>query len=444
MFAMDGIGPLGPGKDQKEYVVVLRGPSRAGLEPNHRLIIPFHYEGRRVEVRVQTLFAEMGFQVPVAQELWLEIRGPGGDLPTAIEDYWRLGAVVGEILAVAANAHVGQLEVEVAYDATPGASIRDYFQQLLPQHLDNQARGVIRLMDMKASGELVHAIGFHPRGEEIRRAVHHYVTALSYWAVGLENRTLASLYVAVEALTHVIRDEYMRMHGLQDREALAAALGLGSQGKRDQRQRGNDVDGAVRLKLIFQGDHECYKEARSVSDGFEHGFMAFDEMRERAAAVRSRTAGYVRRAIIEAAGLTQEDAAVLLGARFAEPQDPRCMIRYLWGMLVGHGDQLAPQGTAYPFMGWRARVEDVAPDAAGGQHVHAVMSIDPHLAPGIRFVPTRYDEWQGPDRVMHYWRPDGTMRVVWPDGTEQIVPTGDAPGAAAPSAAGHDQPAGEG
>jgi hypothetical protein len=100
----------------------------------------------------------------------------------------------------------------------------------------------------------------------------------------------------------------------------------------------------VRRKLLFQGDDDCYQQARKASDGFEHGYESFTQLRALASAALDHAARYLREAILDLASLNESSRATLLGPAFAEPAGPWPITSYIWGNLVGPADMLAAPG----------------------------------------------------------------------------------------------------
>jgi hypothetical protein len=77
-----------------------------------------------------------------------------------------------------------------------------------------------------------------------------------------------------------------------------------------------ELDSEVRRHILFEGDDQTYSRAKLASDGFEHGFLPFQTIREHALATRDTTARYLRKGILGMLGLTAADLEVLLAPPF--------------------------------------------------------------------------------------------------------------------------------
>jgi len=120
----------------------------------------------------------------------------------------------------------------------------------------------------------------------------------------------------------------------------------------------SELDATIRREVIFQGDLDCHREAKKASDGFEHGFLGFGDLRAIAARRRDQTAEYLRKAILDVAQCDDAlrkkllENTVAVGAWRLE--------RYFRGLLVGEGDELAAPDQAYPIVRWRSSIARAA------------------------------------------------------------------------------------
>jgi hypothetical protein len=115
----------------------------------------------------------------------------------------------------------------------------------------------------------VKALAAHPERARLLRTTVQYVEALRSWSPGREITCLAHLYMGVEALTKAVVREHLRRTGGSEDQLLI-----------DWQVDRKRLDSEIRRRLIFQGDEHCFSKARAVSDGFEHGFTDFSEMRK--------------------------------------------------------------------------------------------------------------------------------------------------------------------
>jgi hypothetical protein len=96
---------------------------------------------------------------------------------------------------------------------------------------------------------------------------------------------------------------------------LAVELGFVPRDEND-RQHLNALDGHIRRELIFDGDRESYKALKSLSDGFEHGYMSFGQIQEHSQATDDAF-GYIRAALLREIGVPE--ASPLLAEQFSKP-----------------------------------------------------------------------------------------------------------------------------
>src|SRR5207249_11586218 len=137
---------------------------------------------------------------------------------------------------------------------------------------------------------------------------------------GREITCLAHLYMGVEALTKAVLREHLRRTGGSEDQLLV-----------DWQVERKRLDSEIRRRLIFQGDEHCFSKARAVSDGFEHGFPDFSEMRKPAYDVIVKTAEYLRRAIIELVGVEPAWVELALGPKYNTPRGPLNLVHYMRG-----------------------------------------------------------------------------------------------------------------
>jgi hypothetical protein len=119
-----------------EYVVVLAAESdvRFRDEP-----VPFRADNfptalGRVDLIFRTRYANEGFAAAVPREMWIDARGAIDDnvpLIDVVNAHTQAAASLLPALALSANAWIGDVEPKIAYDATPGTTSREYFQNFV-------------------------------------------------------------------------------------------------------------------------------------------------------------------------------------------------------------------------------------------------------------------------------------------------------------------------
>jgi hypothetical protein len=317
-----------------------------------------------------------------------------------------------QVLAVIANAAVEEPEDLLAY--RPPVDLVDTGEFVVQRH--SQARApAARLRKVAAADvmQVLQQMKGHPREDRLHRAMAHFRMALNH--LNPENRVLSaeSLWMVVENLTRVVFDRLCGEHGIdpqtQDaKHLLALAMGykpktfdetnspglqaLIDSGELDPKRLKRDnthldaLDSYTRCKVLLGGDKACYKQLREMSDGFEHGYMNFGDVRTKSA-VADAAFGYLRRAILREIGL--DETSPLFDQRFDSPQG-------VWRPIFeGHGEYTDSSGRVINLS--PATFNDPWPDAPG-----------PNLVPLMKAVVDN---------------PDGTRTVTFQvDGTTAAMP----------------------
>lgn len=229
-----------------------------------------------------------------------------------------------------------------------------------------------------------------------------------------ENRVLSaeSLWMAVENLTQVVFERLCDEHGVartarDAKHQLALAMGfqprleepntpavqsLIDSGELDPKRLKRDnshldaLDSHMRCDVLLGGDKACYQQLHEMSDGFEHGYMNFGDVRNKSA-VADAAFGHLRRAILREIGL--DDASPLFDKRFDSPQG-------VWRpAFEGHGEYTDSGG----------RIVDLRPDTFNNPWPDA---------PGLTLIPLMKGVVDNPD---------GTRTVMLQvDGTTTAMP----------------------
>ena len=323
---------------ETHYVVVLGAISDARLKEGEGIEIPnYPTPVDSATFRFLTRYEDRGFEANVPVDLWIDVSGvTSSTINETIEAYANAALSFLPLIALAANAWIGDPEINLAYDNTPGRREREFFQSFITP-LEPDAIRFGRPVDRDATLALIVAIGTHPdEGDRLRRAAEQYRMALANWLNGQEVLAIAHLWIAVEVLTKVALPRACSAADVEPKE-LAETWDVDLK----------DLDGDVRRRMIFRGDATTAKKARQASDGLEHGYLDFGKVRELARETRDATAGYVRAAILEFADLDEAWRSRLLGDPFKKPLRS-WIVRYLRGTLIGDVDDLAAPDEAYP------------------------------------------------------------------------------------------------
>jgi hypothetical protein len=164
----------------------------------------------------RTRYSPEGFEHPVPRELWIDARGEVGaerPLSDVVTAYANAAAGFLPLMAVSANAWVGDVEPKLAYEATADKSEREFFQNFVAE-----AHGTMpkprRLLDTAATILLLESVYAHPSRDRLLRAIAHYAVALSHFKPGRETLAMAHLFIGMEALTAVARDRELERRGV--------------------------------------------------------------------------------------------------------------------------------------------------------------------------------------------------------------------------------------
>lgn len=366
----------------RTFIVVLRGPSAAVVPEEVDLLVnESHLVVGTLEVHIRTRWLNVSQGAKMPGHIWVEVRGSAESIDQAINVFSRTAMAYLPVVSLAANASINDIELEVAFETTSGVTERDFFQNHLPEErgLPRQARRV----DPGLTVKLLDAIHRSAERERVMRAANQYRLALQSWRVGYESMVVAHLWMAVEALTKAMVRTEIQRRGFSSEAELAAKLGV------DLRK----LDATVRRDVILAGNNECYENGKAASDELEHGYLGFDEIRAKSAAVRDTMADLVRAAIFGLVGLDSGNAAAMLAEPYTKPLGNWPLARYLRGKLLGPGDRLAAEGNAYPVVSWSVSAKSATLSQGGSAQMQFSESMTPQLAPGISLKPMRHEVW---------------------------------------------------
>jgi hypothetical protein len=369
------------------YVVVLRSRASAIFYPGDEFTMTYIRETRDpFRLTFRTTYDQAGFDAPLPKDLWVEARGPATNITDAFELFGNAALEISAIIAFVMNASMGALEVELAFDETPEVNEHEFLQSFVADIPITAVPG--RRIEIEVLRAFVQAVADHPERKRLQRGIVQYVEALQSWRPGQQINCLAHLYMGVEAVAHAVFREYLRKTGKTEQD-VAVDWKVDNVDKRIQRR---DLDSEVRIRLVFQGNKECYREAKKVSDAFEHGFSDFDEIRKPAQDVLVKTARCLRQTIIEALGIAPHHREHALGHI---PRGPIAPIRYIRGTLLGRSDQLATKDQAYPLMEWRTKLKNVVIKEDGIYGFVPEEKLTAKLGDSVLFRPRSFEVWDG-------------------------------------------------
>jgi hypothetical protein len=364
----------------RTFVVVMRASSAAMLDDGAHIEIPISSPLGTVNATFRTRYVDEGFKAKVPRDLWIEVRGPATSLDEAVIGFSGLGSSLVTLIALAANAAVRELALHLAFEDTLGAGEREFLQAYLPD--ETGVPCVMRPVPLEATLALFGAISDHSEQKRLIRAACQYHSALMHWKLGQEVMALAHLYMGMEALTKAALRAECASRGVNE-DQLVSTL----------RIEKKHLDSWVRRTILFQGDKDCADKAKKASDGFEHGFLDFGNVRALAATVLVKTAKYLRCAILDMAAGKDEKIAPLRTGQYLNPLGAWEFVKYCRGTLVGHTSHLAPAGEEYPHAIWRSRIKDCWQDEKKHYQVTPEEKLTWRLGKGVTVKVAGVEVW---------------------------------------------------
>lgn len=361
----------------------MRGPSAVTFGQDKSLsITQIHSEFGPLNIQYKSRWLRRSEAVTIPGQLWVEIKGHGPSLEEVLPAFANAGLSLLPILAVSANAAISDLDFELAFETTPGKKKREYFQSFLSAETNTARKS--RRVDTDAALKIVDAVSRHPDSERISRAIEQYRIALKSWRFGYSTLAVAHLWMAVEALTKVFIRAECKARQIEHPKELADAIGVDKA----------NLDKTIRRDRILYGDQECYDRARKASDGFEHGYIGFDELQSESREIRTRLAQHVRGAILELLDIDAETKERLMKKPFSKPMGHWPLVKYLRGTLVSDGDNLAPPGYSYPSMEWKTTIKSCVTNKNGDLDIEFDESFTASLADGVEFQLGSMEIWE--------------------------------------------------
>jgi hypothetical protein len=299
-------------------------------------------------------------------------------------------------LAVAGNAPIDDVEVHLAFDATPDEQKHEFFENFQPDEAGRPRHG--RSLPLAETVAFLDALAGSDEQPRLLRACAFYREALRYLRAGQEVLFIVFLWMAVEALTKVALRRACAAESCTDDE-LVLRWGLAPQDADEEgvRQAKRELDGEVRRRLIFHGDDECRRLTVRASDGFEHGFEQFDKIRVLAVQVKERGAAeHVRRALFELLQLPEASTTALTTGRYEKPRANWLITKYIRGTFLGPGDNLAAPDQEYPLLRWAGRVSAFRRKDDGTHELSFDENVTVVCGDEVQFRPGSFEVW-GPD-----------------------------------------------
>jgi hypothetical protein len=181
-----------------------------------------------------------------------------------------------------------------------------------------------------------------------------YELALRYWYFGGEWLAMGHLYMAVENLTAAVVRRTCETRGV-NKEALAKSVGIVTNNPERPRWQ-PALDSWIRENVIFRRDSKTYQEAKSASDGLEHGFLLLSEVYRQSVNAISSTFEYVRLSVLS---LLDVDEQICDSVARRSPKDVQSFRKVVRGVFFSDLDDIAAPDEVYPRLDWLSSIKDV-------------------------------------------------------------------------------------
>ncbi len=319
----------------------------------------------------------VGFAKPVPRSLCVEIVGAAPNLEAAIDEFVRVASAILPMVSLATNAPIYDLQVHLGYELRATGEQRPFVQQFL---LDGRVLPVAkRRVPIAECQSLISMLASHQSGERLHRCCVHYYEALQNTLPGRETYAMANLYFGVETITEVARASFMLSNKLT-KDQLVSYWGVELK----------VLDAEVRRRLVFQGDDATYKMAKEASDGLEHGYSPLRDIHVKAREVLSKTASYLRSAVLKYSGLDHPTVEVLSAAGYAMPCEIH-QTKYFWGTLSGGTGETAAEGELYPMLVWKSTPRELPSDVGEDPRIQFVETFSARVAKDVTLKPERFE-----------------------------------------------------
>lgn len=372
------------------YVVVARAQASAILPQDQKLSVSYRFGNQDpINIVFCTRFLEKGFDLPIPEDLWVEATGVSNSLSIASEQFSNGMADICNVLAISTNAYMGRLEVELAFDTTKDVREREYCQRFVEGRPITQVPG--RVLPVPATIAVMDALVGHVDKNRLMRAVSQYSLALEDWSPGSELLCVVHLFMGIEALKPIAVRQHLLETGLT-KESLGQLWGY-VHGRRESLVQ--FLEHEARKRLLFEGDMECHRKAKYVSDNFEHGLDNFGNLHVPAKEAVVATAKYLRQAILKFMGLNEETNRLLFSPPYQAPRGPLKLIKFLRGRILSNANNLAAPGQEYPIIHWESSLAKVVRNEDGGYSFSPTETFAPQLGIGVSFRPESFEVWDG-------------------------------------------------
>jgi hypothetical protein len=365
---------------KRRFVVVLRAQSAAMLRESEVIDLQQCPSSLGpINIRIRTRYVDEGFESSVPRHLWIEAEGNADTLDGALGAFASVANSILPFITLATNAAIHAPDIHLGFETTPGNREREFFQAFASEESGLPLFG--RQIPVETLLRLIDVVFAHQERDRIQRAIGQFFAAATHWYLGHEIMALAHIYMGMESLTKVYVRKLCEERSITE-EDLSRSLGVERRG----------LEACVRKTFLFQGDENCYRESKQASDGFEHGFLNFQEIHSLATTARDAAAKYLREAILNVA-TPKSNFDSICGGNYSEMLAAFHFVRYFRGKLQGDGAELAAIGEAYPCLSWTSRIKEYQRLPEGRVKLVPEETIRPRLAHGISFIPGSIEAW---------------------------------------------------
>ena len=359
-----------------DCVVAFRAKSACRFPPDKFLKIRIKQNESEVPLIFRTRQVDKGVNELIPGDLWIDARGTANSVESAVSQFGQSVENITNVISFGTNAAIQDVKFHLAFDNTDGEKEREFIQHLIPDETIEIENG--RNVNIELMQKLIKGIDANPDLERITRAISQYRLALSYWRFGLEALSLAHLYMGVEAITKAV---FRKNKGDFNEEQFAASLGIKN---KNRKFRSAQIESEVRKAIIFGGDNETYKRAKAASDGFEHGFMQFEEIVNHSRKVRVDTAKYLRTAIIDLLNIDEISKENLISHPFDVPIGCFPAESSIRGILNGESHNPQKGDFSYPRVDFNLTINRIEYKEEN-YHVSYNIKISPDIPEGMSF-----------------------------------------------------------
>jgi hypothetical protein len=148
-------------------------------------------------------------------------------------------------------------------------------------------------IDPEATKAFMTAVGHHDERDLLLRAMESYRRALENWVPELQLLAGEFLYIAGETLSRFLIESRASAQGMTPKNLARLEK---ANGEKALRQR-------YLAQEIFDGDIEALEAMQQASDGFEHGYMAVQDVRGLLEPVLERSMAHVRQRAYHRVGI---------------------------------------------------------------------------------------------------------------------------------------------